>query len=110
VATDARLDAATLERVARRCGLGLARAGSTGDHGSGEIFLAFSTGRGDSPPLTDDALDDVFAATVEATEEAVLNALWAAVDTPGREGRVARALPHDPVLELLERHGRLFPA
>jgi D-aminopeptidase len=110
VATDARLGAATLERVARRCGLGLARAGSTGDHGSGEIFLAFSTGRGDGTRVTDDALDDVFAATVEATEEAVLNALWAAVDTPGREGRVARALPHEAVLELLERHGRLSPA
>jgi D-aminopeptidase len=57
--------------------------------------------------VPDGALDGLFQATVEATEAAVLNALWAAVDTPGRLGRMARALPHDAVLELLERAGRL---
>jgi D-aminopeptidase len=117
VATDAPLQSAQLERLARRAGLGLGRAGSVGHHGSGEIFLAFSTApieRDDAPParvertmVPDEHLDALFTATVEATEEAVLNALWTAVDTEGREGRVVRALPHEPVLKLLRRHGRL---
>ena len=117
VATDAPLGAAQLERLARRAGLGLARTGSVAHHGSGEIFLAFSTQsteRDASPParaertvVPDGRLDPLFAATVEATEEAVLNALWTAVDTTGREGRVVRALPHEPVLALLRTHGRL---
>lgn len=115
VATDAPLGAAQLSRVARRCGLGLARTGSMAHHGSGEIFLALSTARraGDeqsglrAAAVPDGQLDALFAATVEATEEAVLNALWAAVDTSGRAGRVVRALPHEPVLELLREHGRL---
>ncbi len=117
VATDAPLQAAQLERLARRAGLGLARTGSVAHHGSGEIFVAFSTAaseRDDSPPtrltrlcVPDGHLDPLFAAVVEATEEAVLNALWAAIDTTGREGRVVRALPHEPVLGLLRQHGRL---
>ena len=57
--------------------------------------------------VPDARLDALFAATVEATEEAVVNALWAAVDTRGRGGRAVPALPHEPVLELLRRHGRL---
>jgi D-aminopeptidase len=117
VATDAPLQAVQLERLARRAGLGLARVGSVAHHGSGEIFLAFSTvaaERDERPPtrvdraqLPDGHLDPLFAATVEATEEAVLNALWAAVDTVGRKGRLVRALPHEPVLELLRERGRL---
>jgi D-aminopeptidase len=96
VATDAPLDSATLERVARRAGLGLARTGSVAHHGSGEIFLAFSTAGGAAADL-----DALFTATVDATEEAVLNALWAAETVTGREGRVAPALPHDLVLAAL---------
>ena len=117
VATDAPLQPAQLERLARRAGLGLARTGSVAHHGSGEIFVAFSTAaseRGEAPPIRVDRLtvpdahlDPLFAAVVEATEEAVLNALWAAVDTEGRSGRTVRALPHEPVLELLRAHGRL---
>ena len=117
IATDVPLHPAQLERLARRAGLGLARTGSVAHHGSGEIFLAFSTAaaeRDDAPPLRidraavpDGHLDPLFAATVEATEEAVLNALWAAVDTTGREGRLVRALPHEPVLALLREHGRI---
>ena len=52
-------------------------------------------------------MNPLFAATVDATEEAVLNALWSAETTTGREGRVIEALPHDEVLELLESHRRL---
>jgi D-aminopeptidase len=112
VATDAPLSAGQLTRVARRCGLGLARTGSVAHHGSGEIFIACSTARRprDEPPapgVPDQHLDGFFAASVEATEEAVVNALWAAVDTTGREGRVVRALPHDETLELLAAHHRL---
>lgn len=99
LATDAALRPAQLERLARRAGLGLARVGSTAHHGSGEIFLAFATG--DGAVVEDRALDPLFQAAVDATEEAVLNALWAAVDVTGREGRTVRALPHDDVLQLL---------
>jgi D-aminopeptidase len=104
VATDAPLSAAQLERVARRAGLGLARTGSVAHHGSGEIFVAFSTSDGAVP---DTELDDVFQATVDATEEAVLNALWAATDETGRDGIVFRALPHGDVLELLRAAARI---
>jgi D-aminopeptidase len=113
VAVDAALSPHQLQRVARRVGLGLARCGSVAHHGSGEIFTAFApTGRrprGEAPvqDVPDAALNDVFEAVVDATEEAVLNALWAAPEVVGREGRVGHALPHDEVLELLARHGRL---
>jgi D-aminopeptidase len=113
VAVDAALSSHQLARVARRVGLGLARCGSVAHHGSGEIFVAFAPPgrcpRGAAPPasVADPDLDDVFEATVDATEEAVLNALWAAPAVTGREGRTAAALPHDDVLALLARHGRL---
>ena len=113
VAVDAPLSTHQLERVARRAGLGLARCGSIAHHGSGEIFVAFAPParrpRGDAPAATvpDRDLNDVFEAVVDATEEAVLNALWAAPEVVGREGRVASALPHDDVLALLDSHGRL---
>jgi D-aminopeptidase len=104
VAIDAPLTPPQLERVARRAGLGLARIGSSADHGSGEIFIAFSTSRERTFP--DRGLDPLFAATVEAAEEAVLSALWEAIDTSGRLGRIVRALPHDEVLRLYRGRGR----
>jgi D-aminopeptidase len=106
VATDAALGPLSLERVARRAGLGLARTGSVAHHGSGEIFIAFSTSPG-GRDLDGRDLNPLFEAAVEATEEAVVNALWAAPDVTGREGRVERGLPHDDVLELLREHGAL---
>ncbi|MEN3284695.1 MAG: D-aminopeptidase [Solirubrobacteraceae bacterium] len=106
VATDAPLGSGQLTRIARRAGLGLARTGSTAHHASGEIFLALSTARG-AEALPDGDLDPLFEATVDATEEAVVNALWSAETTVGREGRVAHGLPHHAVLELLEAHRRL---
>jgi D-aminopeptidase len=112
LATDAPLDGAQLERLARRAGLGLARTGSVAHHGSGEIFLAFSVAgrrpRGEgatAPGFPERALNAVFAAGVEATEAAVLNALWAAPGVTGRGGRSVPGLPHEPVLELLRRMG-----
>jgi D-aminopeptidase len=113
VAVDAPLSAQQLERVARRAGLGLGRCGSIAHNGSGEIFVAFAAPgrrpRGEPPSakVPSGDLDDVFEAVVDATEEAVLNALWAAPEVTGRAGRFAPALPHDDVLELLAAHGRL---
>ena len=113
VAVDAPLSSHQLERVARRAGLGLARCGSVAHNGSGEIFVAFAPPgrrpRAEAPVATvpNYDLNDVFEAVVDATEEAVLNALWAAPEVVGREGRVGRPLPHDDVLGLLAAHGRL---
>jgi D-aminopeptidase len=115
VATDAPLGGQQLERLARRAGLGLARIGSVAYNGSGEIFLAFSTtgrmprdaiGRREASAANVD-LDWLFPAAVEATEEAVLNALWAAPDVTGRDGTTFPGLPHAPVLEQLRAAGRL---
>jgi D-aminopeptidase len=117
VAVGAPLGPHQLERVARRAGLGLARTGSTATHGSGEIFLAFATegrpqrterrARVQVEAVPDTALNQVFEATVDATEEAVLNSLWAAPAVTGRDGHTAPALPHDEALELLAAAGRL---
>jgi D-aminopeptidase len=117
VATDAPLQSSQLTRLARRAGLGLARTGSTAHHGSGEIFLAFATSgrrprsefgrREGEHSLPDSALDPLFGATVDASEEAVLNALWAAGDVSGRAGRFAPGLPHGTVLGLLRSHARM---
>ena len=104
VATDAPLTPAQLERLARRAGLGLGRAGSVAHHGSGEIFVAFATATERS--FADRDLNPLFQAAVDATEEAVLCSLWAAVDTVGREGRLVRALPRERVLELYRGRGR----
>ena len=99
LATDAPLTPSQLERLARRAGLGLARTGSVAHHGSGEIFAAFATATERTHP--DTQLDRLFEGAVEATEEAVLNALWAGVDTDGREGRVVHALPRAEVVRRL---------
>jgi D-aminopeptidase len=103
LATDAPLTPPQLERLARRAGLGLARAGSVAHHGSGEIFVAFATSGERSFP--DRELNPLFQAAVDATEEAVLCSLWAAVDTSGREGRPVRTLPREKVLELYRGRG-----
>lgn len=117
VATDAPLESGALSRLARRAGMGLARTGSTAGHGSGEIFLAFSTGyripRGSGRALRrvefldDEFLDPFFGAVVDATEEAVLDALFRADTVVGRDGNVARGLPVDRTLALLGAAGRL---
>jgi D-aminopeptidase len=112
VATDIPLDARQTTRVARRVGLGLARVGSIAGHSSGEIFCAFSTtnrrpreaeGLHTVELLGDDSINAVFTATVDATEEAVTNALFVADTVAGRDGHVAPGLPVDRVLELVLR-------
>jgi D-aminopeptidase len=114
VGTDAPLDPAGCQRVARRAGLGLARTGSTAHHGSGEIFVCFATGRRGPrdadvvvPPVSGRGLDDFFGAVVDATEEAVLNVLFGSPTVVGREGHVSHGLPVDDVLALLRSAGRL---
>jgi D-aminopeptidase len=95
------------ERDRRQAGLGLSRTGPVGHHHSGEIFLAFSTSARHPATEYGEDVDPLFSAAVDATEEAVLNALWHAESTKGRDGRVIEALPHDEVLELLAAHRRL---
>jgi D-aminopeptidase len=116
VATDAPLLPHQLKRLARRVPLGIARVGSVGDHYSGDIFLAFSTanpnaarrvGIANLQMLSLDAMDPLFEATVQATEEAILNALIAAKTTVGINGNTAHALPHERLKEILARHNRL---
>ncbi|HEY7432288.1 MAG TPA: P1 family peptidase [Streptosporangiaceae bacterium] len=114
VITDGPLDTASCARVARRAGLGLARTGSTGHHGSGEIFLALATGlrapRGQAaarPPVTGSALDDYFDAATEATEEAVINSMLQAETVTGRDGNTSYQLPAADVRRLVtDRAGR----
>ena len=115
VVTDAPVDAAGCERLARRIGLGLARTGSTAHHGSGEIFLAASTGlRADSSghvdpvsTVTAQDLDPLFEAVVDASEEAVLNSMFGSGTVVGRDGNTSQGIPADDVLRLLGTHRRL---
>ncbi|HET7474043.1 MAG TPA: P1 family peptidase [Candidatus Limnocylindrales bacterium] len=121
VATDAPLLPHQCERLAQRAGLGIARMGGTGAHSSGDLFLCFATGNRSLPRtsfradprvtaeirvLNDFAIGPLFDATIEATEEAILNALVAAGTMTGRDGITAHALPHDRLLETMARFGR----
>ena len=107
VATDAPLDARQLERVARRTFLGLARTGSWVSHGSGDYAIAFSTApsmrNGQGTPIRDGRLSPLFLATVEAVEEAVLNAVFSATTVHGHRG-TREALPIEEVMEILRHH------
>jgi len=108
VGTDAPIDHAGCERLARRAGLGLARTGSTAHHGSGEIFMAFAMGlrrtRRQSPnvaPLTAKELDPFFEAVVDATEESVLNSMLMSPTVVGRRGNTLYGLDPSVVRSLL---------
>ncbi len=117
VATNAPLLPQQLKRIARRVSLGLGRTGSIAGNGSGDIFIAFSTanpaaseidhGPVDLKMLPNDSLDPLFAATVQATEEAIVNALVAATDMTGIDGHHVRALPHDELRAVLAKYNRL---
>ncbi len=115
VATDAPLVPHQLERLARRASLGLARTGATSGNGSGDIFIAFSTanpGAASTAPvaavqmLSNERISALFQATVEATEEAIVNALVAAETMTGAGGRRVEALPHDRLRAILKKYGR----
>ncbi len=116
VATDAPLLPHQLKRVARRVTLGLGRDGSTAGNGSGDIFLAFSTANPDASDtahlahlqmVPNDSLDALFTATVQATEEAVINALVAAKDMTGADNHHVTALSHEQLRAVLKKYGRL---
>jgi D-aminopeptidase len=116
VATDAPLLPHQLKRVARRATLALGRLGSISGNGSGDIFLAFSTANAGAglaekqavvATLGNPQMDDLFEATVQATEEAVVNALIAAGTMTGADNRTVQALPHDLLREALRKYNRL---
>jgi L-aminopeptidase/D-esterase-like protein len=115
VATDAPLVAHQLKRLARRVSLGLGRNGSISGNGSGDIFIAFSSANAgaaadhlvDLKMLPNDLLEQVFASTVQATEEAVINAMVAAETMTGIENHKVVALPHDKLREVLKKYNRL---
>jgi L-aminopeptidase/D-esterase-like protein len=116
VATDAPLVSQQLKRLARRVSLGLGRNGSISGNGSGDIFIAFSTANSgaaggdhvvDLKMLPNDLIEPVFASTVQATEEAVINAMVAAETMTGIENHKVIALPHDRLREVLKKYNRL---
>ena len=116
VATDAPLIPTQLKRVAKRVSLGLGRDGSYSGDGSGDIFIAFSTanpgasstkGLRQLTMLPNDSIDSIFLATVQATEEAVINAMVAAETMTGINNRTVMALPHDRLREVLKKYDRL---
>src|ERR1700722_193864 len=116
VATDAPLLSHQLKRLARRVSLGLGRNGSISGNGSGDIFVAFSTANSgaaaadhlvDLKMLPNDLIEPLFASTVQATEEAVVNAMVAAETMTGIENHKVIALPHDKLREVLKKYNRL---
>jgi len=119
VATDAPLLSHQLKRLAHRATMGLARTGSISGNGSGDLFLAFSTanenaaGQGSNAPVRDakmllnDSMDPLFEATVEATEEAIVNAMVASDTMTGIDGRTVIGLPRDQLVKVLGKYNRL---
>ena len=122
VATDAPLLPHQCARLAQRVGMGVARMGSYGSHGSGDLFLAFATGNrdlsrnfGEDDPratvglrmVVDEHINPLLEAVAEGTEEAIVNALLSAETMSGRDGITAYALDHDRLVEAMREHGRL---
>jgi L-aminopeptidase/D-esterase-like protein len=116
-ATDAPLLPHQLERIARRIGMGIARNGSVSSNGSGDIFMAISTAGRDAiasgdatasvPMLSNGRITPFFEATIQATEEAIINAMVAAETMTGADDITVFALPHERVREILRRYNRL---
>lgn len=116
VATDAPLDARSLERLAQRAMMGLAKTGGIASNGSGDYAIAFSTDervrvKHEKASLTDetivvrnDAMSPLFMAVIEATEEAIINSLLAAKTMTGKDGNKVEALPHDEVIKIIKKH------
>ncbi|MEM9830095.1 MAG: P1 family peptidase [Bacteroidota bacterium] len=118
VATDAPLDARNLKRLAKRATFGLARTGGIASNGSGDYVIAFSTARSSRVISTDsltrtvqivqnEDMTPLFWAVIEATEEAILNSMFLAETTQGRNGHTVEALPLDKVKQLMQKHGYL---
>jgi L-aminopeptidase/D-esterase-like protein len=116
VATDAPLLPHQLKRLVKRAALGIGRMGGIGGNSSGDIFIAFSTanpkadvetGTATVQMIANNAINGLFEATIDATEEAIMNAMIAATDMVGIDGIKVPALPHDRVVQLLKQHDRL---
>lgn len=119
VMTDAPLDARNLERMAKRAMMGLAKTGGIASNGSGDYVIAVSTAEScripyrsesmfrESKVLRNDDMTPLFLATIEATEEAILNSLFAAEDMTGRNGHRLKALPIPEVMKIMKRYGRM---
>jgi L-aminopeptidase/D-esterase-like protein len=116
IATDAPLLPHQLKRLARRAPLGVARVGGFGGNGSGDIFIAFSTANPriysdseitDVQMLPNELMSDIFLATVQATEEAIVNALVAAKTMTGINNSKVHAIPHDRLKAALSKYNRL---
>ncbi|NQW12377.1 MAG: P1 family peptidase [Alphaproteobacteria bacterium] len=116
IATDAPLLPHQLKRIARRAALGMGRVGGIARHGSGDIFIAFSTANAEvlkteapvivnADLIPDEHLDGFFEATVRSTEEAILNSLVANDGMEGRDGNFVPALPHDVIRALVDARG-----
>ena len=115
-ATDAPLLPHQLKRVVKRTGFGVAKMGGIASNGSGDIFIAFSTanpnaGRGSGlaevAMLPNARINPIFLAAVQATEEAIINAMVAAETMTGANYRRVTALPHDRLRAALQKYGRL---
>ena len=119
VLTDAPLDSRNLERLAKRAMLGLSRTGGIASTGSGDYVIAVSTAEAcripyesdnpiqNIPSLRNEAMTSLFLATIEATEEAILNSLFAGETTVGRDGHKIEALPKEKVMEMLREAGKM---
>ncbi len=116
VATDAPLLPHHLKRVAQRVSLGIGIVGGLGTNGSGDIFMAFSTANptafqrqdlANVEMISNDEINPIFEATVQATEEAIINAMVAAETMEGIHGNKSYALPHDKVIEILKKYNRI---
>jgi D-aminopeptidase len=116
IATDAPLQPHQLKRLARRVPLGMARTGTIGSNSSGDIFLAFSTANENSfvgtkrtaDYIANNALDGLFRAVVEATEEAILDSMICNDNMIGINGNKSIALPHDQLKDVMRQHARLL--
>lgn len=106
VATDAAVDARQLGRLARRAIFAMSRVGAAYTSGSGDYAIAFTTAAPQQQPVPDKAIDPLFAAVLEAVEEALLNSLFTAVTTTGVRGRVQHAVPHHRLIQRLIAAGR----
>lgn len=119
IATDAPFTDRQLRRLCKRGMLGLGQVGATATHGSGDLLIAFSNHPDclvhrfsteavmSAPFINDRRIDTFFQATVEATAESVLNAMCAAQTTTGRDGNTVHALPHDRLVEVMRKYGRV---
>ena len=119
VITNAPLDARNLERLAKRAIMGLAKTGGVASNGSGDYVIAVSNAKdnlipheseslfNESKKLRNEVITPLFLATIEATEEAILNSLFAAKSMKGRDGHQIRSLPVDKVLEIMKKYNKI---